>query len=234
MSFDLDHPFRVLLAEDHTLVRAGIRSLLEDIPGVVVTGEAGDGQIALQMIEKQMPDLVIMDIGMPGMNGLRVAALASESFPSVKVLILSMHNNEEYVLEALKSGAVGYLLKDASTLELHLAIDAISRGEIYLSQGVSRQVMSNYINRVNGRVDPLSVLTARQRQVLQLITQGYTTKEIAKELNISLSSAETHRTRLMERLDIHDIAGLVRFALQNGLVAQNPSGERNSPPQPDR
>ncbi len=234
MTFETEQPLRVLLADDHTLVRAGIRSLLEDIPGVAVVGEAGDGQAALQMIEKLLPDLVIMDIGMPLMSGLQVAARVSELFPSVKVLILSMHNNEEFVLEALKSGAAGYLLKDASTLELHLAVEAIARGEIYLSPGVSRQVVSSYMSRLNGQVDPLSVLTARQRQVLQLITQGFTTKEIAKELNISISSAETHRARLMERLDIHDIAGLVRFAIQNGLDTQDPSHEKNSPPQPKR
>lgn len=219
MPFDPEAPYRILLVEDHTLVRAGIRSLLENIPGVTVTGEAGDGQAALQMIEKLLPDLVIMDIGIPRMSGLQVAALVSESFPSVKVLILSMHNNEEFVLKALRSGAAGYLLKDASTPELALAVEAISRGEIYLSPGVSRQVVSSYIHRVNGRPDPLSILTPRQRQVLRLIAEGFTTKEIARELTISLSSAETHRTRLMERLDIHDVAGLVRFAFQNGLVS---------------
>jgi DNA-binding NarL/FixJ family response regulator len=219
---NLTRPFRVLLAEDHTLVRAGIRSLLESIPGLEVVGEADDGQTALRMIEQQPPDLVIMDIAMPGMSGLEAASKISETFPSVKVLILSMHNNEEFVLKALKSGAAGYLLKDASILELKFAIEAIARGEIYLSPAVSRQVVSSYVDRVNGRPDPLSVLTPRQRQVLALIVQGFTTKEIAKELNISLSSAETHRTRLMERLDIHDIAGLVCFALQNGLGPLDP------------
>jgi DNA-binding NarL/FixJ family response regulator len=139
-----------------------------------------------------------------------------------------MHNNEEFVLKALRSGAAGYLLKDASTPELRLAVEAISRGEIYLSPGVSRQVVSNYISRVNGHPDPLSMVTPRQRQVLHLIAQGYTTKEIAKELRISLSSAETHRTRLMERLNIHDVAGLVRFALQNGLIPSGPPSDQVS------
>lgn len=219
MALDVEHPYRVVLAEDHTLVRAGIRSLLENIPGVVVCGEAGDGQTVLQLIEKEPPELVIMDIAMPGMSGLQAAEKISELYPSVKVLILSMYNNEEFVLKALKTGAAGYLLKEASTMELRLAVESIAAGEIYLSPGVSRQVVSNYIHHMNGRPDAVAVLTPRQRQVLQLIVKGYTTKEIAKDLNISLSSAETHRTRMMERLDIHDVAGLVRFALLNGLVS---------------
>jgi len=218
MHLESINPIRVLLAEDHTLVRAGIRALLNDIPGVEVIGEAGDGQIALRLVEQLQPDLVIMDIGLPELNGLQAAAMISETFPAVKVLILSMHDNEEFVLKALKSGVSGYMLKDSSTQELRFAVEAIARGEIYLSPAISRQVVANYIHRVNGRPDPLSVLTPRQRQVLQLIAQGYTTKKIAVELNISLSSADTHRMRLMERLDIHDIAGLVRFAIQNGLV----------------
>ncbi len=221
MALDIEHPYRVLLAEDHTLVRAGIRSLLENVPGVVVSGEAGDGETVLQLIEKEPPDLVIMDIAMPGMSGLQATEKISELYPSVKVLILSMYNNEEFVLKALKSGAAGYLLKEASTLELKFAVESIAAGEIYLSPGVSRQVVSNYIHHMNGGSDSLAVLTPRQRQVLQLIVKGYTTKEIAKNLNISLSSAETHRSRLMERLDIHDVAGLVRFALLNGLVSSD-------------
>jgi len=219
MHLDPANPIHVLLAEDHTLVRAGIRALLKDIPGVEVIGEAGDGQIALRLVEELQPDLVIMDIGLPELNGLQATAVISDTYPAVKVLILSMHDNEEFVLKALKSGVSGYMLKDSSTQELRFAIEAIARGEIYLSPAISRQVVANYIHRVNGRSDPLSVLTPRQRQVLQLIAQGYTTKKIALELNISLSSADTHRTRLMERLDIHDIAGLVRFAIQNGLVS---------------
>lgn len=218
-TLDTEHPMRVIIAEDHTLVRAGIRTLLENIPGVIVIGEAGDGNTVLQLIEKQAPELVIMDIAMPGMSGLQATEKITEYYPSVKVLILSMYNNEEFVLKALKSGAAGYLLKEASTLELRLAVETIAGGEIYLSPGVSRQVVAKYINHINGKPESLNVLTPRQRQVLQLIAQGRTTKEIAKELNISLSSAETHRTRLMERLDIHDVAGLVRFALLHGLVA---------------
>lgn len=219
MHLDPVNPIHVLLAEDHTLVRAGIRALLRDIPGIEVIGEAGDGQTALRLVEELQPDLVIMDIGLPELNGLQATAAISESYPAVKVLILSMHDNEEFVLKALKSGVSGYMLKDSSTQELKFAIESIARGEIYLSPVISRQVVANYIHRVNGRPDPLSVLTPRQRQVLQLIAQGYTTKKIALELNISMSSADTHRTRLMERLDIHDIAGLVRFAIQNGLVS---------------
>lgn len=218
---DLEKPLRVLLVEDHTLVREGIRSILEEIPGVQVIGEAGDGQAAMQMVASKRPDLVIMDIAMPVMNGLQIAEKISEAYPMIKVLILSMHNSGEFVLKALKSGTVGYMLKDATTTELKLAIEAIARGEVYLSPGISRQVVSDYVSYANGRPDPLNTLTPRQRQVLKLIAEGFTTKEIAKELKISVSSVETHRMHLMDRLDIHDIAGLVRFAFKSGLISIN-------------
>jgi DNA-binding NarL/FixJ family response regulator len=221
MNLDFEQPFNVILAEDHTLVRAGIRSLLEDIPGVVVTGEAGDGESVLRLIEKQQPHLVIMDIAMPGLSGLQAAEMISQRFPSVKVLILSMYNNKEFVLKALKTGASGYLLKEASTLELRLAVESIARGEIYLSPAVSRQVITNYLDQSAAGAEPSRDISPRQRQVLRLIAKGMTTKEIARELKISLSSAETHRMRLMERLDIHDVAGLVRFAYVHGMISDD-------------
>jgi DNA-binding NarL/FixJ family response regulator len=209
---------RILLADDHTLVRAGIRSLLEELPDVRVVAEAGDGREALALIQAYQPDIALLDIAMPGLNGLDVASRVANDFPFVRVIILSMHATEEYVLRALRAGAAGYLLKDAATPELGLALAAVVRGETYLSPSVSRHV-TEYIRRVGEtQISSLERLTPRQRDVLQLIAEGHTTRGIAQTLGISVKTVETHRAQLMERLDIHDIAGLVRYAVRMGLV----------------
>jgi DNA-binding NarL/FixJ family response regulator len=208
----------VLLADDHTLVRAGFRNMLEGINSVEVIAEAGDGREALALIERHRPDVVLMDIAMPGLNGLEAARRVSKDFPNVHVVILSMHASEEYVLRALNAGAAGYLLKDADPAELELAIKAARQGNTYLSPPVSRQV-SEYIQRTGGKDSSLEKLTPRQREVLQLIAEGQTNREIAHTLGISVKTVETHRMKLMKRLDIHDIAGLVRYAIRKGLVS---------------
>jgi DNA-binding NarL/FixJ family response regulator len=205
---------RLLLADDHTLVRAGIRALLQRLPGVEVVAEAGDGREALRLIEDHQPDVVLTDVSMPGMNGLELVAQASRRWPAVRVLVLSMHGSSEYVLQALRAGAAGYLLKDAATAELEAAVQAVARGETYLSPAVSRHVVAGYVRQAEGG-DPL---TPRQREILRCIAEGKTTKEIARLLNISVKTVETHRTQLMDRLDIHDVAGLVRYALRCGLL----------------
>lgn len=218
---------RILLADDHTLVRGGIRALLNDIKGIQVIGEASDGREALQLVEEQHPDIVVMDIAMAGMNGLEATMRITRDYPDVRVIILSMHMNEEYVLQALRAGAAGYLLKDSAIAELQLAIKAVARGETYLSPPVSKHVISDYVRRVGleyGMQDPsqqppLERLTSRQREILQLIAEGYTTQEISQKLNIGVKTVETHRTQLMDRLNIHDVAGLVRFAIRNGLIS---------------
>jgi DNA-binding NarL/FixJ family response regulator len=208
---------RVLLADDHTLVRAGIRALLGGIEGVEVVGEASDGQETLRLVASARPDVVLLDIGMPGLNGLEVASrIAREK--SARVVILSTHSSEEYVLQALRAGASGYLVKDAAPAELELALRAVRRGETYLTSSVSKHVVEDYVRRTGGAADPLAALTPRQREVLQLVAEGHATKEIASRLGISVKTAETHRTQLMERLDIHDVAGLVRFAIRVGLI----------------
>jgi DNA-binding NarL/FixJ family response regulator len=212
-------PICVLLAEDHALVRAGFRALLENLPGIQVVAEAGDGREALRLIETHRPDVVLMDITMPGLNGLEAAARVASEFPYVHVIILSMHANEEYVLQALRAGAAGYLLKDADPAELEMAVTAVARGETYLSPPVSKRVIADYVRRVGDESSSLVRLTPRQREVLQLITEGHTTREIARILDVSVKTVETHRTQLMERLDIHDIAGLVRYAIGVGLVS---------------
>lgn len=209
---------RVLLADDHTLVRAGIRSLAERIPGVQVVGEAGNGREALDLIRSQRPDLVVMDITMASLNGLEAAARVSKEFPTVKIIILSMHSSEAYVLQALRAGAVGYLLKDAATTELDIALQAVARGETYLSPAISKRVIENFLRR-GGGTDPLAQLTPRQREILQLIAEGRSTKEIAFTLHLSVKTVETHRAQLMERLEIRDVPGLVRYAMRTGLIS---------------
>lgn len=209
---------RILIADDHTLVRAGFRSLLEKLPDCAVVAEVGDGREALRLAAQLQPDVVLMDVKMPALNGLEATARISRDYPNVRVVLLSMYTNEEYVLQALRAGAVGYLLKDAATAELQLAIQAAVRGEMYLSPSISKRVLQDYIQLVGSGGGMLDALTPRQREVLQLIAEGRTMKEIAQSLQISVKTAESHRTQLMERLDIHDVTGLVRFAIRAGLV----------------
>jgi DNA-binding NarL/FixJ family response regulator len=211
-------PIRVLLADDHALVRAGIRALVQNLAGVEVVAEAVDGREALALVKQHDPDVVLMDISMAGLNGLEAAARMSKDHPNTRVIILSAHSNEEYVCQALRAGAAGYLLKDAGTAELDLAVKAVARGETYLSPAVSKHVIADYMRRVGGESGSLELLTPRQREILQLIAEGQTTKQIANTLHISVKTVETHRMQLMERLDIHDVPGLVRFAIRMGLV----------------
>ena len=210
-------PIRVVLADDHALVRAGMRSLLGAMAQVQVVGEAASGEEALSLAERERPDVVLMDIAMKGMTGLEAASRMREQHPGVRVVILSMHAGEEYVLQALRAGAVGYLLKDAATGELELALRSVMRGESWFSPAVSRQVVEGYLQRVGGE-SAADVLTPRQREVLKLVAGGKSTKEIAFDLNLSVKTVETHRAQIMERLGIRDVAGLVRYALKTGLV----------------
>ncbi|MEI6674037.1 MAG: response regulator transcription factor [Verrucomicrobiota bacterium] len=212
---------RVILADDHALVRAGIRSLLEKLPGVEVVAEAGNGREALELVLRHRPDVVLMDITMPCLNGLDAAARMTTEFPEVRVIILSMHNNEEYYWMALKSGAAGYLLKQAATAELATALQAVARGEIYLSQEISKRLVKQFfVQGIAGRKSPFEQLTGRQREVLQLIAEGQNTKSIADILKLSPKTVEYHRMKLMTGLNVHDITGLVRFALRMGLISQ--------------
>ena len=211
----------VVLADDHTLVRAGIRALLEKLPGVKVTGEAGDGREVLNLVKAQQPDVVLMDIAMPGLNGLEAAARMARDFPDVRVIILSMHNNEEYVLRSIKSGASGYLLKKAATAELETALHRVVDGEIYLSREISLQLHRQFpLQGIADRKGPLEKLTGRQREILQLIAEGQNTKKIGAILHVSPKTVEYHRMKLMNCLDVHDIPGLVRFALRVGLIPE--------------
>jgi DNA-binding NarL/FixJ family response regulator len=208
---------RILLVDDHALVRAGMRSLLNEIEGVEVVAEAADGAEALRLAAEQRPDVVLLDIAMKGMNGLDAAARLREQLPLAKVIVLSMHTSEEYVLLALRAGAAGYLIKDSATSELELALKAVARGETYLSPAISRQVVDGYVQRVGAAAAP-DPLTPRQREVLKRIAEGRSTKEIAYELKLSVKTVESHRAQIMERLGIRDVAGLVRYAMRAGLV----------------
>ena len=210
---------RVLLADDHALVRAGIRALLEKLPGIAVVGEADNGRQALELIKKSAPNLILLDISMTELSGLEALPRIVKDFPDAKVLILSAHANEEYVIRALRSGAAGYMLKDAAAAELRVAIDSVIQDKTYLSPSISRTVIDSYLKRVGGSFSPLEQLTARQREILQLVAEGKNTKEIAGLLGISIKTVEAHRLQLMARLDIHDVPGLVRYAIRSGLVS---------------
>jgi len=200
-------------------VRAGFRAILEALPDVHVVAEAGDGREALRLIEQHQPNVALMDIAMPGLNGLEAAGRVSEAYPHVRVIILSMHANEEYVIRALQSGAVGYLLKDASPGELDTALHVAAQGQTYLSPQVSGHV-AEYVRRAGESDDcAFDRLTPRQREVLQLVAEGHTTQSIAHKLGLSVKTIETHRSNLMKCLGIHDIAGLVRYAVQKGVVS---------------
>lgn len=212
-------PVRVCLADDHALVRAGLSKLLGAMPGVEVVGEAGDGLALLEVAKAMQPQLVLMDIAMPRLNGIDASAQLRINMPQVKVLILSMHQDDQYIRQALRSGASGYLLKDAAPLELELAIQTVMSGSTYLSPSLSRAVLTDYVDRLRGGTSSDVSLTPRQREVLQLIAQGLSTKGIAGRLGLSVKTVETHRTLLMKQLDIHEVAGLVRYAMRMGMLS---------------
>ena len=219
-------PVRVLLADDHTLVRAGIRALLEAIDGVQIVAEAVNGRDAVAQAKLHRPDIVIMDISMKELNGIDATAQISSEIESTRVLILSMHAAEEFVRRALKAGASGYIVKDSAPLELQLAIEAIMGGEIYLSSRISRHLVSAMLgNGAEAGGSSIDALTARQREVLQMLAEGRSTKEIATALQVSIKTVESHRAALMQRLGIHDLAGLVVFAARNKLISFEPSAD---------
>ncbi len=210
---------RVLVADDHKLFRAGIRALLQTLSDIEVVAEAGDGREALRLVAAHRPDVVLMDIMMPSLNGLDAAARIASAFPRTRVVMLSMSTDEDSVLKTLRAGAVGYLVKNADPAELGFAIRAAVRGEKFLSSAISKHVIDACLGRIDRERTSLERLTPRQRDVLQLVAEGYTTKEIATKLDISTKTAEAYRGELMKALDIHDIASLTRYAIRTGLVS---------------
>ena len=211
------NPIRVLLSDQHALVRAGIRALLERIDEVKVVAEGAGGRQTLELIKAFNPNILLLGITMPGFSGLELLKEIVDKFPRVRVVVLTLHDNEEYAALALRAGAAGFISKSAASNELEMAIKAVARGEDYIATEVSKQATLKYLKGAVSGTFP-TVLTARQREVLKMIAEGHATKEIARRLNISVKTVETHRAQLMERLNIHDIAGLVRYALRMGLV----------------
>ena len=211
---------RVLLVEDHVLVRNALRLLVHTIPHMEVVGEASNGNEALQLIGKLRPDIALMDVTMPGLNGIEATRRAAKQYPRTRILVLSMHGDRELVRQALVAGAAGYLVKSASADELKLALAAVLRGEVWISPAIAKLVVDDVVTAHGVRTP--EELTPRQREVLQLIAEGHTTKQIARRLQLSVKTVETHRAQIMERLGIRNVAGLVRYAIRTGLV---PSGD---------
>ena len=205
---------RVILVEDHLVVREGLRGLLER-EQIEVVGEASDGQEAIALATKLTPDIAVIDIGMPVLNGMEAAREVRKASPRTKTILLTRHDEDQYVTEALRAGVKGYILKNQAATDLVHAIQEVCRGGIYLSPSVSRAVVDAYLSKEEVAPDPLS---AREKQVVQLIVEGKSTREVAIVLGISVKTAESHRARLMQKLDIHETAGLVRYAIRRGLV----------------
>ena len=210
-------PLRVLLADDHALVRAGIRALIGELQGIEVIAEAGSGREALRLAEELQPDIMLLDIAMPALSGFEVLSETAKRFPNVRVIILTVHEEGAYASQALSAGAAGYLPKSAASAELREAIETVARGETYVSGEVARKTLLAQ-SRETEQSGLLKRLTPRQREILTLIAEGNTMRDIAGALDISVKTVESHRAQLMERLDIHEVAGLVRFAIRMGLV----------------
>jgi two-component system, NarL family, response regulator NreC len=207
-------PIRVVIADDHTLVRQGLKSLLER-EGIQVVGEAQDGREVMELAAKHSPDVAVIDVGMPILNGLDAARELKRCAPKTKAILLTRHDEDEYLIEALRAGAKGYVLKNQAASDLVQAIRLVCRGQVYLSPGMSSVVVNAYLSKAELPVDPI---TSREREVLQLIAEGKSTKDIASLLGISVKTADSHRSRLMRKLDIHEVATLVRYAVRKGLV----------------
>lgn len=210
---------RILLADDHTILRNGIRAILEDEPGLVVVGEADDGRMAVSLACQLKPDIIIMDIAMPLLNGLEATRQIKHACPGSKVIILTMHDNEEYIVQMLEAGAMGYILKDAAARELIHAIRLVHRGEAVLSPAITRIVIEDYLRwgmiRPTGDGDELS---PREREILQLIAEGYTSKQIAEILVISIKTVQAHRNSLMQKLKLHNRGELIKYAIQKKII----------------
>ena len=211
------NPTRVLLVDDHVLVRAGIHALVDMIEGVEVVGEAGNGSEALRLVEELHPDLVLLDITMPGLNGFNTLEQITSQFPKVRVVMLTMHEAREYAMQALRGGAAGFIPKSAASTELREAIETVMGGNTYVSHETALEDRRATAKAALEQ-ELLDRLTPRQREILILIAEGKTTKEIARALNISGKTVETHRAQLTERLGIHDVASLVRFAIKTNLI----------------
>ncbi|MCK5010585.1 MAG: response regulator transcription factor [Deltaproteobacteria bacterium] len=210
---------KVVVADDHTILRQGIKALLDNQEGIEVMGEAKDGREAIKTIEELLPDVILMDIAMPGLNGLEATRRIKKKFPKTKVVVLTMHANEEYIFQILNAGADGYLVKETAFQDLISAINAVHKGEAFMSPSISKKVMTDYIQRAQGEEKVgFDTLTTREREILQLVAEGNSNKKIAEALFISPKTVETHRAHIMDKLNIHDRAGLIKYAIRKGMI----------------
>ena len=212
---------RILLADDHTIMRNGLRLLLERQPGFQVIGEAADGRETVEMTDALRPDVVILDIAMPNLNGLEAARQIASKLPSIAVVILSMHSDESYVLRALKAGARAYLLKDSAESDLIAAIKAVTEGKAFFSPAISKMLVDDYVRRLQQRGvdDSYELLTTREREILQLVAEGKSNKDVANLLNLSLYTVETHRGNIMQKLNLHSVPELILYAVRKGVIS---------------
>jgi DNA-binding NarL/FixJ family response regulator len=216
----MEQKVRIVLVEDHTILREGLRALLSADPDFEIIGEAADGREAVRLVEKQVPDLILMDLSMPRMTGMDAIREIKKRYPATKIIALTVHKTEEYLGTTLQAGADGYVLKDATHNELMMAIQSVLNGKTYLSPGVSEKVVEGYLEGKESRMpnSTLGLLSQREREVLKLIAEGFKNKEIAADLYISLKTVEKHRANLMKKLDLHNAAALTAYAIEQGLV----------------
>ena len=215
------NPVRILLADDHTVMRNGLRLLLERQPNLQVVGEAADGRQAVALCESANPDVVIMDIGMPNLNGIEAARQIVNRNPRTAIAILSMHSDESYVIRALKAGARAYLLKDSAEADLLAAVRALTEGKSFFSPAISKILVEDYMRQLESRgvEDTYELLTNREREILQLLAEGRTNKVVANMLNLSLYTVETHRTHILQKLNLHSVPELILYAVRKGIIA---------------
>src|SRR5262245_61233197 len=213
-------PIRILLADDHTVVRKGLRLLLESQAGFTVVADAADGRAAVSLTEEHTPDVVVMDVAMPGLNGIEAARQITAKLPQTAVVFLSMHSDESYVLKALKSGARGYLLKDSAEQDLINAVVAVQEGKAFFSPAISRLLMEDYLRQMQDRKveDSYELLTTREREILQLLAEGRNNKEVAAMLHLSLYTVEIHRSNILQKLNLHNQAELILYAIRKGVI----------------
>lgn len=212
---------RILIADDHPFVRTGLRHVLEEHPEFKVAGEASDGREAVRLAEQVHPDVAVLDIGMPNLNGIEAARQISETLPGVSIIMLSMHSDEAYVLRSLKAGARAFLLKQSAESDLITAIKAVSQGKSFFSPAISQMLLEDYMRQIRDRdvEDSYDLLTPREREILQMIAEGKSNKEMASLLQLSLYTVETHRANLMEKLDLHTVPELILYAVRKGVIA---------------